>query len=55
MFPATFGCDVPQEHATKDALKIVRELRFLAYGSYTVLNGAKVRVVLHLEDLMSSQ
>ena len=39
----------------RDALKIVRELRFLAYGSYTVLNGAKVRVVLHLEDLMSSQ
>ena len=39
----------------RDALKIVRELRFLAYGSYTVLNGAKVRVVLNLEDLTTSQ
>jgi hypothetical protein len=39
----------------REALKIVRELRFLAYGSYTVLDRAMVRVVLNVEDLITSQ
>ena len=38
-----------------DALKLVRDLRFLAYGSYTVLDRAMVRVVLNLEDLVTSR
>jgi hypothetical protein len=36
-----------------DALKLVRELRFLAYGSYTVVDQGMVRVVLSLEDLIT--
>ncbi len=36
-----------------DALKRVRELRFLAYGSYTVLDRGALRVVLNLEDLIT--
>ncbi len=36
-----------------DALKLVRELRFLAYGSYTVVDQGMVRVVLRLEDLIT--
>jgi hypothetical protein len=37
------------------ALKLVRELRFLAYGSYTVVDRGIVRVVLNLEDLITSR
>jgi hypothetical protein len=36
-----------------EALKMVRELRFLAYGTYTVLDRGTVRVVLNLEDLIT--
>jgi hypothetical protein len=38
-----------------DALKLVRELRFLAYGSYTIVDRGTVRVVLNLEDLITSR
>jgi len=41
--------------AASDALKLVRELRFLAYGSYTVLDRGRVRAVLNLEDLITSR
>ena len=36
-----------------DALKLVRELRFIAYGSYTVVDQGMVRTVLNLEDLIT--
>lgn len=39
--------------AVDDALKLVRELRFLAYGRYTVVDRGMVRVVLNLEDLIT--
>jgi hypothetical protein len=35
------------------ALRLVRGLRFLAYGSYTVLGHGKVRVALSLQDLIT--
>lgn len=38
-----------------DALKLVRELRFLAYGSYAIVDRGTVRVVLNLEDLITSR
>jgi len=44
-----------QEMPVTEALKFVRDLRFLAYGSYTVLDRAMVRVVLNLEDLITSR
>lgn len=44
-----------KEMPAREALKFVRELRFLAYGSYTVVDRAMVRVVLNLEDLITSR
>jgi hypothetical protein len=38
-----------------DALRLVRELRFLAYGSYTVLDRGQVRASLNLEDVITSR
>jgi hypothetical protein len=37
--------------SVNEGLRLVRDLRYVAYGSYTVLERGKVRVVLHLEDL----
>jgi hypothetical protein len=39
--------------ALADALKLVRDLRFIAYGSYTVMDRGMVRVVLNLEDVIA--
>ena len=36
-----------------DALKLVRDLRFVAYGTYTVIDRGNVRAVLNLEDLIT--
>src|SRR6185295_15988544 len=36
-----------------EALELVRELRFVAYGTYTVVDRKIVRVVLNLEDLFT--
>jgi hypothetical protein len=44
-----------QATSVNEALQFVRDLRYIAYGSYTVLDRGKVRVVLHLEDLMTSR
>ncbi|HYL17547.1 MAG TPA: hypothetical protein VEV20_02640 [Burkholderiales bacterium] len=44
-----------QATSVNEALQFVRDLRYLAYGSYTVLDRGQVRVVLHLEDLMTSR
>ena len=44
-----------QATSINEALQFVRDLRYIAYGSYTVLDRGKVRVVLHLEDLMTSR
>jgi hypothetical protein len=40
-----------QATSVSEALQLVRDLRYIAYGSYTILDTGKVRVVLHLEDL----
>ncbi|MSQ60319.1 MAG: hypothetical protein EXR36_11935 [Betaproteobacteria bacterium] len=42
-----------KEMPVAEALKMVRELRFLAYGTYTVAGRGTVRVVLNLEDLLT--
>jgi hypothetical protein len=39
----------------EEARQLVRDLRFLAYGSYTVTGRGLVRVVLTLEDLITSR
>lgn len=38
-----------------EALTAVRDLRFVAYGSYVVVERGVVRAVLHLEDLRSAR
>lgn len=38
-----------------NALSTVRDLRFVAYGSYAVMERGAVRVVLHLEDLRTAR
>jgi len=48
---AVRAANVPVE----DALTLVRELRWVAYGSYAVLERAEVRVTLHLEELVTGR
>ena len=39
--------------AVTEAMKLVRELRYLDYGTYTVIDAGTVRAVLNLEDLLT--
>lgn len=39
----------------REALALVRDLRYLAYGSYVLVERGVVRVVLHLEDLHTAR
>lgn len=38
-----------------EALRTVRDLRYIAYGSYVIVERGVVRVVLHLEDLRGAR